>query len=295
MSNAVARDGLEKSSVSRAIRDLEKRVDGVICERGPGGFRVTDYGRAVYSAAIIVDDSVEAARQQINAAHNTYEGEVRLGISDNCLTNPSAKISDAIELFISSAPAVKLSVSIHPPDRLASAVIDRRVHLGIMTYDLLGSGFSHEPLFLEEFRLWCCPHDGETPPHLDKLAARGFGIVQRNFETAGPSEQSLKIKAAWAAHASGIEAVATLINTGRCVGFLPVHYVLGTRTRRPFVEVPGSAGISTPSVFCVVNERARPMTQAVRAMHDALVGVAKRAGSFEEAAKLLGWSGSRPL
>ena len=287
ITTAVGRHGLEKSAVSRALRALEERLDGTLCYRGPKGFSLTEYGRTVYSAASSLEDAMDRTRSAVNTAHNHFEGEVRLGIADNCLTNPDAKISDAIEVFMQIAPAVRLSVSIHPPDRLITAIEDRRLHLGIGSSDQMGSGLEGMPIFLERFRLYCCPQPGETPPVLERLTSRGYGVIHRVFSHQGPAELSRRIEAAWIAEASGLEAVATLINTGRCVGFLPDHYVRGTRTRRPFVEVPGSSHLSLETVFSVISERNRMMSQAASAMREAIVSVARQAGTAFAAQTLI--------
>lgn len=282
---AVERFGLELSATSRALRALEERLDGVLCLRGPKGFELTDYGRQVYSAAAGIEDSVEQARNAIGLAHRTYEGEVRLGIADNCLTNSEAKISDAIEVFLRVAPAVRVSVAIHPPDALVAAIRSREVHIGIVSTELAEGSLEAEPLFIERARLYCCPQPDETPPHLERLTARGYGIVLRRFSREGPAEASRAIAAAWQAEGSGLEAVATLINTGRCVGFLPDHYVSGTRTRRPFVQVPGSEHLLIETVFCAVTDRTRSTSQAVAAMRGILIDVARSSGTAREAAR----------
>ncbi|MEI4488579.1 LysR family transcriptional regulator [Frigidibacter sp. MR17.14] len=282
---AVERFGLELSATSRAIRALEQRLDGVLCLRGPKGFSLTDYGREVYRAAAAIEDSVDQARNALSLAHRTYEGEVRLGIADNCLTNSDAKISDAIERFLRIAPAVRVSVAILPPDALVAAIRERELHIGIVSTELADAGLEAAPLFIERARLYCCPQPDETPPHLERLTARGYGIVLRRFRREGPAEASRAIAAAWAAEASGLEAVATLINTGRCVGFLPDHYVSGTRTRRPFVPVPGAEHLLIETVFCAVTDRTRASSQAVAAMLGMLVDVARSLGTGREAAR----------
>ncbi|MFD2238616.1 LysR family transcriptional regulator [Aureimonas populi] len=283
---AVERNGLEKSSVSRSIKSLEARLDGTLCFRGPKGFSLTDYGTKVYAAASSLDDALDRTRTAINAAHGLFEGEVRLGVADNCLTNPDAKISDAIEAFMKIAPAVRLSVSIYPPDQLAAALTERRLHLGVVSSELAGPGFEGIPIFTERFHLYCCPQADEAPPRLERLASRGYGIVHRAFSHDGPAGSSRHIDAAWTAQASGLEAVATLVNTGRYVGFLPDHYVEGIRTRRPFVEVPGSSHLSLETVFCVVTERDRSISQASNAMKETIVRVARQMGTARAAQAL---------
>lgn len=286
---AVERFGIEKTAASRAVRALELRLDGSLCARGPKGFALTDYGREVYAAAAAMDDALDTARNLINRAHQTLEGEVRFGLCDNCLTNTDAKISDAIELFQRMAPSVRLSLSIYPPDQLVQAIGDREVHLGVTSAEhATGETLVGEPLFLEKTRLYCCPQPGEPAPHLHRLATRGYGVVVRRFTKEGPGRMSRRIAAAWTSEASGLEAVATLINTGRCVGLLPDHFVEGTRMRRPFIVVPGSDELITSTVFSVVHERDRIVSQAVSALRDVLIDVARKSGTAAKARAMLG-------
>lgn len=272
---AVDRFGLELTAVSRSLRALEDRLDGVLCLRGPKGFSLTDYGRQVYRAAASIEDAVEDARSAIGVAHQGFEGEVRLGVADNCLTNAEAKISDAIELFLEIAPSVRIALSILPTDQLLGAIRQREVHIGIVPTDASDRGLVSTRLFVERASLYCCPRPNETPPHLDRLTARGYGMVVRRFTRDGPTRLSREIPAAWQVEASGIEAVATMINTGRCVGFLPDHYVTGTRMRRPFMRVPGAEHLSSDTEFSVVTDRDRSVSRAVAALKGLLVDVAQ--------------------
>lgn len=91
---------------------------------------------------------------------------------------------------------------------------------------------------------------------------------------------SRQIDAAWTTEAIGLEAVATLINTGRCVGFLPDHFVEGTRTRRRFIVVPGSEALQITTIFSVVHEKDRVVSQAVSVMRDLLVDTSRQAGAI---------------
>ena len=281
---AVDRFGLEKTAISRAVRALEERLDGSLCIRGPKGFALTEYGRQVYAAAASIEDSVDRARIDLNSAHRNFEGEVRLGITDNCLTNVEAKISDSIERFFKIAPAVRFSASIFAADHLLRAIRDREIHLGIVSADhTAGEHLVAEPVFTEQTHLYCCPQDDETAPHLERLRSRGYGVVHRRFVGEGTGRMSRQIDAAWTAEAVGLEAVATLINTGRCVGFLPDHFVAGTRTRRQFIVVPGSEALRITTVFSIVHEKDRVVSQAVSVMRDMFVDTAKQAGTIQRA------------
>ncbi|WP_157374362.1 LysR family transcriptional regulator [Salipiger sp. CCB-MM3] len=262
--------GAEKSTYSRSLKALEERLDGALCERGPNGFRLTEYGRRVYSAATSLEDALGNVRTEINGARKRLTGAISLGVADNMLTNPAAKISDALEVFFQRAPAVSVSLSILPPDQLAQALADRKVHLAVIGATNLEPNMTATRLFEEDYALYCCPQPGQHPPHLNTLRSRGVGVVHRNFSGPGPSADSRKITAAWIVLASGLEAVATYINTGRCVGFMPRHYVEGIRTRRPFVEVPGSEHLRRKTEFVVAQETGRTKSHPMILMSDIL-------------------------
>ncbi len=292
---ACDRFGVEKTAASRAVRALEQRLDGALCIRGPKGFALTEYGRQVYSSAAALDDALDRARMEIGHAQRTLEGEVRLGVTDNCLTNPNAKISDAIEQFMQIAPAVRISMAIFPADQLTLALRHREVHLGIVSADhAVNEHLSSEPIFIERTSLYCCPPEGEPPPHLERLSESGYGAVLRRFSHYGPGMMSRQIDAAWTVEASGIEAVATFVNTGRCVGILPDHYVRGTRTRRPFVVVPGAERLHTTAVFSIAFEKERLVSQAVSVLRECILDAAKTLGSQQEATMIAASLNLRP-
>ncbi len=266
--------GMERTTISRHVKALEERLGAVLCQRGPRGFELTDFGAAVHAAAQALEDAIENARTEINGARKRIVGELRLGIADTCLTNPQARISEAVELFQDQAPEVDLNLSIHPPDRLATALTERRLHLGIVAESSVDPGrFVAQPIFEEAYRLYVCPEEGRGAPHISQLRSRGVGVVRRNFSSPGPALASMAIETDRVVHASGVEAVATLVSTGRYAGFLPTHFVDATRMRRPFVEVPGAEPLAAVSRFLVAAERGRAQTYAMQLMRETLVAV----------------------
>jgi len=233
--------GVEKSTFSRALKALEERLNEKLCFRGPGGFSLTEFGIVVYDTSVFLDEAISSARARLNGTRETLSGKLRLGISDNLISNVDAKLSDSLEVFFKLAAEVMVTVSILAPDQLAEALEEDRVDIAIIAQKHLDSGFLMTPLFFEEFKLFGAVPDGHKQPfHYATLAANGVGTIQRTFTRPGVSAESLKLNGAWTAKASGLEAVATLINTGRCVGFLPTHYIRSIPMRRPIREVPGA-------------------------------------------------------
>jgi DNA-binding transcriptional LysR family regulator len=260
--------GMERSTISRHIKTLEDRLGGRLCQRGPRGFELTEFGNAALSAATTLSDTMDVVRNRLNVMNKAIVGEVRLGVADNCFTNPAAQISVALERLCARAPAVDLHVSIMSPAEAIAALMARRLHATIAGLPPGETRLDAVPLFSEEFRLYACPGADGPVPHVDTLAAEGYGVVVRDAERSPFGASRLKLKVERRVHASGLEAVLTLVATGRFVGLLPAHLVDSVRGFRRFVEVRGAERLTPTSDFCFITERDRTLGAAVMAVRD---------------------------
>jgi len=263
--------GAEKSTFSRALKALEERLSAELCVRGPRGFALTEYGRVVYDTSVFLDDSISMARAKLNGTRHSIAGKLTLGISDNLISNMDAKLSDSLEVLFSVAPDVQVTVSILPPDQLAEELDAGAVNIAIIAEQHLDSGFRMSPLFYEHYRLFGAVPDGHTKPvPYEKLTSEKVGVIQRTFTRPGVSAESLRLVGAWTVKASGLEAVATLINTGRCVGFLPTHYIRTIPMRRPIKEVPGAENLRHALLSGAATKRSAPRSLQVQMLVDIL-------------------------
>lgn len=260
---AAERDtGLERSTLSRQIKALEQRLGGTICRRGPRGFVLTDFGRDVLIAAVALDDALEEINHGLSNARTTVRGELRLGIADNCITNPESKLIESLARFTETAPAVDFSVTIGQPADLLRALQEFRINccvLGALPYD---RSLAVDTLFAEEFRLYV-RGDLLPVPRFDELAERGIELVLQKEPSPVP-ELLRATKLRRAVLAEGLEAIAFLVATGRYAGQLPTHYATGLRTIFPLCEVPGAERASVTVPFSLVSLANRP---AMRAQH----------------------------
>lgn len=61
-------------------------------------------------------------RHELNLARNILTGELRIGIADNCLSNPRCRLVGALARFREIAPDVTLNLSIGLPDELIEGI-----------------------------------------------------------------------------------------------------------------------------------------------------------------------------
>ncbi|WP_408448336.1 hypothetical protein [Paraburkholderia sediminicola] len=85
--------------MSRQLAALEARLSARLCFRGPGGFELTEFGRAVLRAAINAHDTLQMIGHELNCARSVMTGSLQIGIADNCLTNPECKLATTLTRF----------------------------------------------------------------------------------------------------------------------------------------------------------------------------------------------------
>lgn len=260
--------GMDRSSISRQLSALETRLSARLCFRGPGGFELTDFGRQALRAAIHAHDTLEMIGHELNQARSVMSGDLYIGIADNCLTNPRCALVEAIAQFRQFAPNVTVHLSIHLPSELLGNLADRRLQMGITgtALGVVGTTLGNErlrcrPLFAETFQLYVAARDGLPPPSLDELATSGYELVVRDRD---PHTRRLVERVGIARHgiSVGLEAVATLIASGRFAGFLPTHYVQSLNAMYRFAAVRDADELAYETAFSLVVVEDRQVTPA---------------------------------
>ncbi|MEO5738304.1 MAG: LysR family transcriptional regulator [Variovorax sp.] len=214
------------STVSRHVKDLETRLGLVLCRRGRAGFALTAEGQRVYDETLRLLASVDAFRGGIDDIHNRMGGQLEVALFDKTATNPKARIGEAIARFTEIAPEVSLAVHVGSINAIEQGVLEGKFQIGIIPAHRSSKSLVYTDLFDETMLLYC----GKGHPLFDSSHAKltwsklgehhfaGLGYHSPNMELSHRARLSRK--------ATGFdqEAIATLILSGRFLGFLPDHY-----------------------------------------------------------------------
>jgi DNA-binding transcriptional LysR family regulator len=210
-------------TISEHMSRLESHIGVRLCERGRGGFRLTEPGQQVYRAAQRLFTSVENFRHEISDLGERLSGKLNIGIIDNTITNTESPLPDAIHRFNQRANEVQIQIEIKPPSELEKNVLHGLLHAAIGPYPVRISGLDYRPLFEEKQLLYCgCKHSFF---HLEEVSIKAINsacIVARGYMHASDLKL-LKVNVP-AALIDNVEAQALLIHTGEYIGFLPSHY-----------------------------------------------------------------------
>ena len=226
MSAAELELNIGTSTVSRHMKDLETRLGLVLCRRGRAGFALTAEGQRVYDETLRLLSAVEAFRSSIDDIHRRMGGRLEVAVFDKTASNPAARIGEAIAHFAALAPDVSLQMHVASIPAIERGLIDGSFHVGIVPAHRSSQSLVYADLFAETMLLYCGaghPLFGQDHRQLTWEALR-----QHPFAVLGYHSPNMELS--HSAHlprrATGFdqESIATLILSGRYLGFLPDHY-----------------------------------------------------------------------
>ena len=115
-----------RSTISRQLTDLELRLGVKLCERGPGGFVLTEEGARVLEAANRLLASIENFATEVNEINDRLLGRLSIALFDMTLSNPQARVAAAFSRFDEIAPDVNLQIRVLGTDDTEKGRTQRR-------------------------------------------------------------------------------------------------------------------------------------------------------------------------
>ena len=261
------------STVSRHVKDLETRLGLTLCRRGRAGFALTPEGQRVYGETLRLLAAVDGFRAGVDDIHQRMGGQLAVAVFDKTASNPEARIHAAIAAFAEQAPDVQLNLHVDSIQAIERGVMDGSFAVGIIPAHRASATLRYDRLFGETMYLYCgAGHAlaGAAPDALDweKLRRRGdfagLGYHSPNMELAHAERLRRR--------ATGFEqeAIATLILSGRYLGFLPDHYAAAF-VQRGQMQAVSAAKLRYRCEFVGVLRRSPQPSRAALAFHRALL------------------------
>ncbi len=215
-----------RSTISRHLTDLEVRLGVRLCDRGPAGFALTPEGKRVLTASSRLLSAINSFQSEVDDVQQRLAGHLSIALFDKTITNPEARLPQAITLFDQMAPDVTIEIHAEPVNVIESGVMTGRFQVGIIPIHGQSSSMDYHPIYSEQMYLYC-GEGHELFARADKKISRrviqqckyaGIGFHSPNMMVS----HQLKLKRS--ADAYDEEALAALILSGRYIGFLPDHY-----------------------------------------------------------------------
>ena len=263
---------INRSTISRHIKDLETRLGVTLCRRGRGGFALTPEGEQVHASALKIMAAVEEFQHDVDELHQQLTGTLSIAIFDKTATNPACRIHRAFARFDEQAPEVKLEIHVEPINAIERGVMEGRYQLGIIPNHRPSSSLNYAKLFDEQMFLYCArghPLFETAETKIARASVRNSRYVGIGYHSPN-MEASRRLGLERHATAHDQEAVAHLVLSGRYLGYLPEHYA----------ETFVAKGVMRPVLpktfqyvceFSAIVRHSPPPSRVVQTLLDALV------------------------
>jgi DNA-binding transcriptional LysR family regulator len=260
------------STVSRHIKDLETRLGLTLCRRGRAGFALTPEGEKIYALTAQLLAATDAFRSGVDEIHQRMGGALHIAVFDKTVSNPASHIAQAIALFTAQAPDVALNLHVGTLTAIERGVLDGTFQVGIIPAHRHSDLLEYTPLFDEAMSLYC---GADHPLFGTRDAWLGWdGLRNHRFAGLGYHSPNMEITQARrlprAATGYDQESIATLILSGKFLGFLPDHYA------KSFVRVGQMRALQNDVLrydcaFFAILRRSPQASRATRLLHECLV------------------------
>lgn len=237
---------VRQSTISSQIAGLEQRLGFRLCDRGPGGLRLTERGRSLLEASARLNMAVDTFTQTAAALNTRTVGTLRLGLMDHISMDPNFSVVELLRLFHERAPEVNLQVVQDIQSVLVDQVLDKSMDMAIGAFSQNDQRLDLMPLYTERQFIHCGPLHPlfESAPHdIDAATLEAQRWVRRSYTLQPDGGMPLALGPA-AATAANLEAVSIILSALPVLGYLPSHAAAPLAARNDIRRVTDSYSIS---------------------------------------------------
>jgi len=259
---------LTTSAISNYVSELETRTGFVLCQRGRGGFALTEKGQQFLQQTRRILDEMEELERQTDALKEDMGGTFRMAILDATSSDPALSMPSIIGRFQEVFPSVHLNLQIRTPYEQVHAIVNNQLDFAIGNYPNSVNNVITDPLYREQHWLFCSDqHPLYQLPYITQDDILGAGMVTRSYwnsadlKKKGFSNSSATVET--------MEAQLMLILSGKYIGYLPEHYVnQWIHSSRLRCLLPSEFGYQAE--FSMMYRRGRSREPFIRTMRELL-------------------------
>lgn len=260
---------LTLSAISTYMSQLESQLGFKLCERGRGGFSLTEKGELILTEAMRLIGEVDGFGAYAASLKGDLSGNLKLGVLDSTVTDRMLPLSDAIGVFCQRYPAVHLSLFIKNPYDLQEGLLNNELDLAVGFFPTRPPGLVFQPLYREQQWLYCSDrHPLYGQRDIPESLVSELNVVRRSYWSQ--SELGRHGFKRSVATVDSMEAQLFLILSGGYVGYLPEHYAQAWVDQgRLRVLLPAYFGYQSP--FSLVSRRGCGREAPIQVMRDLLL------------------------
>lgn len=254
-------------AISAYMSELEGQLGFVLCQRGRGGFALTDKGQSFLQQSQQLLATLLDYQRQVEELKSEQGGRFSLGVVDSTVTDSQLALPEVIHRFSLHFPSVYLQLTVRDPNNLQQQLLDDRLDLAIGHFPLRMNNLITLPLYHEQHWLYCRSDHPLLQQPVSAVQIQRHGFVTRSYWN-----QTELIKRGFrhsTASVESIEAQLMLILSGYHIGYLPEHCAARWQQQGKLVQLlPAQFNYRAP--FSLAFRRGRSRETLIRALRDFL-------------------------
>ncbi|MFW8115758.1 LysR family transcriptional regulator [Klebsiella pneumoniae] len=260
--------GISVSAISNAMSQLEGQLGFTLCQRGRGGFSLTEKGQQFLQQAIRVLSELNELERQSALLKGEHSGTLCISTLDSIETETALSLPVVLRSFSDKFPHVHIKLIIRTPAEQQNGVLNNHIDLAIGSYNSQVHNIISEPLYREQHWLYCSDlHPMFFSRQLDKEQISQCPLVTRSYWNTSDLRRRGFSKGS--ATVETVDAQLLLILSGKYIGYLPEHYAWPwIKENRLRVLLPNEFGFQSP--FSAICKRGRSNEPYLKAFRDLL-------------------------
>lgn len=226
-SSAETELGITRSTISVHMSNLESRMKLKLCQRGRGGFSLTEAGQEVYHGTIRLFDSLGDFSLLVSSLSKEISGELVILCSDQLNLDKQKKLAEVIEYLHDHSPYLHLTLDGESIRNIEQSLLRDKAHIGVFPGYHQVQGLGYEQILSEPMSL-CCSRKHPFFKLADQLIGESELLqaqaIHPGIDIDSFGREQLK-KLSLCAKAYQFDTRKIMILSGRYIGYLPQSYI----------------------------------------------------------------------
>jgi DNA-binding transcriptional LysR family regulator len=226
ITNAAAATSRQQPAVSSSLKRLEDYLGHNLCERGPGGFSLTDHGARLAVIADSMDKLVSSLQSEFDSIDNDLTIQLKIVTVSNVVCE---RLDAAINKFSQAYPRAELYIQVAPYPQIENMVLANDAHIGVCPEPRMDANLDYVFLYREQHLVVCSK--------FHRLAGQIFSdpaaLSEEAFVLPGADEartvRDFRLKHGWGWKRAGqsldLSEIKRLLCAGVGIGLVPREVV----------------------------------------------------------------------
>lgn len=247
----------QQPAVSSALKRLEEYLGKNLCERGPGGFALTDYGARLASVAESMDKLAYSLQSEFDAIDNDLSIQLKIATVGNVVC---PRFDHAIRRFAETYPRAELYIHVAPYPQIEDMVLASDADIGVCPDPRMDDNLNYVFLYREHHLVVCGKHHRLAGRKVDDFEV----LSEEAFVVPGTDEarivREFRRQHGWGRKRAGqsldIGEVKRLLHAGVGIALLPRDMVEKEIEDRSFWPLSLPIQGLSDDVYLVTNKNA---------------------------------------